>query len=369
MGDPARSQSAMDLVAPYAGRKGAIFTAMGKPEALRLLHSAFAGNTRATADFLGYASHDTVSDGWKRLGLTAMGNSAPRRGPYPRDARRAASDDAPDAMPTVDEHWFALYERICGETEIAVECDWKLPRGTEYGRLHFVGDVQLGNANCDLRRLKDFIDWLAGQPDDRWIGLGDWFEAANRLSVGQQVMPDDVTMRYACKLFAPIMDQCLVLHTGNHDKRLQIQTGARFDPCAAFAAEFGVPFAGYDGFHRIRLHSGKREQVYTGYCNHGWGAARTTGAQVTQLRRLLQSVDADYVAMGHLHDKQFTAAGTFGPDEDGIVTARHKPAVRCGAWMRHGADSYAREKGYEPGLPGAPTLYLHLDKHDVHTRQ
>jgi len=369
MGDPARSQSAMDLVAPYAGRKGAIFNAMGKPEALRLLHSAFAGNTRATADFLGYASHDTVSDGWKRLGLTAMGNSAPRRGPYPRDARRAASDDAPDAMPTVDEHWFALYERICGETEIAVECDWKLPRGTEYGRLHFVGDVQLGNANCDLRRLKDFIDWLAGQPDDRWIGLGDWFEAANRLSVGQQVMPDDVTMRYACKLFAPIMDQCLVLHTGNHDKRLQIQTGARFDPCAAFAAEFGVPFAGYDGFHRVRVHCGKREQTYTGYCHHGWGAARTTGAQVTQLRRLLQSVDADYVAMGHLHDKQFTAAGTFGPDEDGVITARHKPAVRCGSWLRHGPDSYAREKGYEPGLPGAPTLYLHLDKHDVHTRQ
>lgn len=364
-----RSTSAMDLVAPYAGRKAEIFRAMGKPEGLRLLHSAFAGNTRAASDYLGYASHDTISAGWKQLGLLAMGNCAPRRGVYPKDARRADHAPSGDQLPTIDDHWFALYESLCEEPEIAVECDWKLPRGADYGRLHFIGDVQLGNVNCDLRRIKDFVAWLAGQPDDRWIGLGDWFESANRLSVGQQVMPDDVTMRYACKLFAPIMHQCLVLHTGNHERRLQIQTGAKFDPSAAFAAEFDVPFAGYDGFHRVRVHCGKREQVYTGYCNHGWGAARTTGAQVTQLRRLLQSVDADYVAMGHLHDKQFAAAGTFGPGEDGVVTTRHKPAVRCGAWLKHGADSYAREKGYEPGLPGAPTLYLHLDKHDVHTRQ
>ena len=362
-----RSTSAMDLVAPYAGRKAEIFRAMGEHEAARLTHSAFGGHATHCAEFLGFKSNTSVWNRWTAAGLECRGRDNPRRGVYPQDARIRTRDD--DLLPHTDDLWFSLYEARCGYVEQCIECDWSLPAGAEYGRLHFIGDVQLGNPHMDLRRLKDFIDWLAGQPDDRWIGLGDWFEFANRLSVGQQVMPDDVTMRYGIKLFEPIMGQCLAMHTGNHDKRLQLQTGAKFDPCAAFAEHFGIPFAGYDGFHRLTLKSGRKKQVYTGYCHHGWGAARTPGAQVTQLRRLLQSVDADYVAMGHLHDKQYTSAGTFGPDEDGVVGTRHKPAVRCGSWLRHGPDSYAREKGYEPGLPGAPTLYLHVDKHDVHTRQ
>ena len=67
-----RSTSAMDLVAPYAGRKGAIFTAMGKPEALRLLHSAFAGNTTAAADYLGYVLSRITLPGSIYLGLIAI---------------------------------------------------------------------------------------------------------------------------------------------------------------------------------------------------------------------------------------------------------------------------------------------------------
>lgn len=369
----------------YRGTQGQIFREYDT-EGARILWQAFDGHAAKAAEFLGFRAHDAVRKWFRKAGLAAEGHRSHRPFgdttppvPVPVDARFIRPDGQPQHVPphSTDaatkplDYWRELYWQHCNRQEFAVQCKWAVPRGTETVRLHFIGDVQFGAADLDWPRLRAFLAWLQEpeQATDRWIGLGDWFEQRTRLSKGAPTtIPDDVAMQLCCEEFGPVMAQCLLMHTGNHDQRVQVQTDAAFDPAAVFAAHFKVPFAGFDGFHTLALSDGRRKQSYTGYCHHGWGAARTAGARANQLQLLADITRADYGALGHLHSKEDYAAAYFGPDEDGLIEASWKPVVRCGSWKRHVAGSYARERGYRPGVPGAATLILHLDKHDVHVR-
>jgi hypothetical protein len=215
----------------------------------------------------------------------------------------------------------------------------------------------------------DFLDWLREEDNDRFIILGDLFEMRSKLSPGgEPIMPQAVAYEVACEVFRPVMSQCLLVHTGNHDQRVQIQTDMPYDPTRDFAAEFNAPWGGKDGFHRITISSGKDTQNYTGYAHHGAGGARTKGARANQLQQALRNTTADYVALAHLHDKDSVTDVRFGPDEEGIIKQFRLSAVRCGSWLKNGPGSYGREALFPPGVPGAATLHLYTNKHDAHAR-
>jgi hypothetical protein len=362
-----------DYLDAYAGTKAQVFRDFGEDIACRDLHKRFGGNAAATADFLGFKKHTSVSKRWSVCGLQSIGTDNPRR-----DYRASAPDARVSIDPATgersgwtDDDWWDYLCKRTSTVERAVDCEWALPRGSEFGVLHFIGDTHFGNADQDLGKLLEFVEWLSSpeQKAHRWVFLGDMFEVRAKASPGgEPIMPQDVAFRMACRALAPVMGQCLVVHTGNHDQRVQIQTDMPFDPTRDFAREFGVPWAGRDGFHRLHLTCGKLEETYVGYCHHGFGGARTKGARANQLQTMLRSVRADYVAMAHLHDRDGVSDTRFGPDKDGIIEQFDLPAVRSGSWLKHGPGSYSREGGFPPGMRGAATLYPYITKHDVHRR-
>lgn len=357
-------EEAIRLLDGYAGTRCQIFADLGDSGASVTLHRAFDGNAAASASFLG-VDESTVRKRFAMYGLPRNGNVLRTSS----DARIPTHDFNGEAVGFTTDDWIGFLHKTTSVNERAVDLNWILPEGADYGRLHFVGDVHFGNRNQDFDKLCEFINWLKTQPDDRFIILGDLFEMRSKLSPGGLAsIPQDIAYEIAVKVFRPVMSQCFVVHTGNHDQRVQIQTDMPFDPTKNFAAEFGVPWAGKDGFHRITLKSGKNVQRYTGYMHHGFGGAKTKGAKVNQLSATLRNTNADYLAMAHLHDRDSVTDTRFGPDEDGIIREYNYVAVRTGSFVKHGPGSYAREGGFPIGMKGAATIHLSTNKHDVHAR-
>ena len=356
-------EDALALLHGYENTKSQIFKDLGNESGIATLHVAFYGNAAAAAAFVGL-NESSVRNRFTQAGLPCNGNQI--RKP---DARiHTVETNGMQAAWGVHD-WIDYLRRRTSVQEKAVECIWKLPKNTEYGKLHFIGDVHFGNPDQDFCKFEEFIGWLKSQENDRFIILGDLFEMRSKLSPGgEPIMPQAVAYEVACEVFRPVMSQCLVVHTGNHDQRVQIQTDMPYDPTRDFAAEFNVPWAGKDGFHRINISSGNNSQKYVGYCHHGTGASRSKGGRANQLQQALRSTTADYVALAHLHDKDSVTDVRFGPDEEGIVKQFHLSAVRCGSWLKNGPGSYGREALFSPGVPGAATLHLYTTKHDAHAR-
>jgi hypothetical protein len=343
------------LLEPYRGKRRALEDALGE-HGFRMLVDYCDQSPMAVCEFLGY---EPTTRGRVGKRMAQMGIEVHKRDP----------NDPYGEMTLQD--WENHYLRITGSVERATECEWTLPEDhdEEYGRLHFLGDLHIGNPHQDSRRLLEFIGWLAGHPEDRWILLGDLFELRAKASPGEApAIPQRIAFDLACKWLEPIMDQCLVCHTGNHDLRVARQTDMQWDPVRDFAREYGKPYGGMDGFHRLRLCKGEQEQVYVGYCHHGYGGARTAGARRNQLVQKLRDTNADYLAMAHLHDTDAGGTPVFGPDEDGIIGVWRKPVVRTGSWLKHEQGSHAREAGLPPGAIGAVTLHLYVSKHSAHAR-
>lgn len=352
-GDTMQPANLAALLEPYRGRRKAIVTAFGAAEAWRLLWAYCNGSPAAAAEFSGYGS-TTVSEAWHKHGLPIT----------PRDPNQPAEAE------WTEEDWYEFWRRQTAAPERAIPWEWRLPSGTEYGKLHFLGDLHFGNQHQDSEKLLEFVEWMAGQPDDRWILMGDLFELRTKTSKGElPLFSQDVAMSIAKRVLKPIMAQCVVCHSGNHDQRVVVKEDVSFDPVRDFANAFGVPYNGLEGFHVATVHCGRREQKYIGYCHHGFGGARTPGARQNQLIQLLSGTNADYAVIAHLHDKQAGGKAEYGPDPETLLVEQWaRPVARCGSFLKHEQGSYSRQAGMPPGIPGAATLYLHLDKHDVHGR-
>ena len=344
------------LIEPYRDRRGKLKEQLGD-SGLRMLAEYCDYSPTGMCDFLGFPknSQPNMTRELRRLGIETQKRD-------PGDPRQGLSID----------EWEEFYLGITSQVERAEPVEWKLPakHDEDFGRLHFLGDLHFGNAHQDSVKLMDFVEWLAARKHDRWILLGDLFELRTKSSKGEPpVIPQSVAGDLAVKWLEPIMKQCLLVHTGNHDLRIARQTDMDWDPVRDFARHFGVPYKGMDGFHILTITKGEdAPQQYIGYCHHGFGGARTPGARRNQLVTLLTNTNADYLAMAHLHDKDAGGKVIFGPDDEGIVGEWAKPVVRTGSWLKHSRGSFARESGIPPGAKGAVTLHVYADKHSVHAR-
>lgn len=371
--DNTQQQQAIASLGRYEGLKSRIFRELGEGSAAELLHLAFNGNASAAAEFLGFSKQDSVSLRFTRNGLSASGHDVPRRDYKATSDARKQAPDAPNLSEAqfgwTDDDWWRYFLGRTSEREWAIPVEWRVSRGTEFGVLHALGDLHFGSADQDLPKLLEMVEYIRSMTDDRWILCGDLFEVATKTGKSSPaIAPQDVCYRMAVRALQPIAAQCLVGHSGNHDMRIVRTEAMPYDPCRQLCAELNIPWGGMDGFHTVTLTDGKRAQKYTGYVHHGYGGARTKGARQKQLHDKLRDTTADYAVMAHLHDRDGTTETRFGPDETGEIGRRYRAAIRCGAFDRFGPDSYARQAGFPPGVPGAGTLHLYLSKSDVHAR-
>jgi len=347
----------------YRGKRSLIGKELGD-EGWIELHRKSHGSPTLAKEFLGYSTSgtgSTIRRHWKRLGLSNRPLGARL------DTEPLMAGEEPLSAADVRE----MYLMATSKADEAPVYEWKVLRDTEYAHLVFLGDLHYGSPEMDYRRFLRLCDWIAMNPDVRWIGMGDYWDLVTMQSPG--IHRQSLTYDQATDLIRtdtdPIMAQCIMLHRGNHDERIMRGLQIGHDPVKKWAKESSVYYGGYSGFINITVTDGRkgRTQEYIGFQHHGFGSGMTWGYVLNSMERLAAQNDCDWVAMGHRHQRasvETAKSRVVGAE----VQVYGVPLIATGSFQKHLKDSYASKKGMRPASLGAAAAHLYLDRHSVHGR-
>ena len=351
----------MDISA-YRGKKGLLHKVLGD-EGLVALHEKSLGSPTLASEFLGYGGvPGSLKRHWARLGLeNRLAGSRLNVDPLLARERLKTTSDVRE-----------MYLNVTMAADEAPMYEWEVGRDTEWAQLLFTGDWQYGSPEMDYRRFLALVGWIAEHPDVRWIGMGDYWNLVTSQSPGltyREALTYDQATDLLREDIAPIMGQCIMLHRGNHDERIMKGLQIEFDPVKRWAEECGVLYGGYSGFVNIVVGDGRKKttQHYTGFQHHGFGGGATLGAVLNAMERLATQNEADWVAMGHRHQRLAVESSKSRVVGDRVEVVGI-PLICTGSFERHLKEGYASKKGLRPSVLGAATAQLYLDRHSVHGR-
>lgn len=260
---------------------------------------------------------------------------------------------------------------------------------SEHFNLVGLGDIHLGNAGCDLKKLKEITDWIKSTPRTFWIGTGDYIDCIN--IADPRFDPYSIDPAYNIKNLSrlipqqiediltylrPIKHKCLAMVTGNHEENIRLRYN--FDVGYEISKDLKSPLLGYDGWVMLQFtrktpnQTCEKSQIttYLIYVSHGFGGARKSGAKVNRLEDVASYMDADIIILGHEHKKIIAPPIIkLTLTKEGKLCYRKQIAVMAGSFLRgytEGATSYVERKGYSPADLGIVKIMLKPDIKDIH---
>jgi hypothetical protein len=260
-----------------------------------------------------------------------------------------------------------------------VEIPYKRP---DEFHLYCFGDIHCGTKHCAEAEVDKLIARIKADPKAMWIDMGDKGEFITpgdpRWDVGaladwlrkdedEDNIPELQTEWYADK-FEPIAPKSVGLLEGNHEDA--IRTHSHVDVHKNICKRLGVDSLGYSCFVKFKFVRGDSERhEWTGFFTHGSGSAITRGSKMNRLQRMMDSFDADFYAMGHMHDVITTPKPYITVDDANKV----KEKVRWGAvtgcfftaYTQGVRASYAEKKGYPPTQIGGVVFTIIPDKNII----
>lgn len=255
--------------------------------------------------------------------------------------------------------------------------------------LWYLADIHYTNRGCMVPRLERDINAIKKDPYALWSLGGDYCDWITPKDprfdpecVDEEMKVKDLAIYGALvtaklvDLFLPIKDRCVGAGYGNHDLRYYTDHQAKFLH-DQICDHLKVPNLRYSAvtvlyFERKRGLSGLMEYIkkprpnqvnlpgqrrLVVYQHHGSGAAATAGGKINSLKRAVDSVDADLVMVGHLHEqlaKVFVRLTTnaYGTE----INAKNCVAMMTGSYLRgnpSGCTQYSEVRGYPPTTIGA----------------
>lgn len=364
-------ETALAMLEKYRGKRGKFKKDLGN-KGVAALWVLANGSPLSAIEYLGYSKQSIkhISKLFNEVGLEVR-----RREPYGYGWSRY-----PNQEKTVDDIRAQYLDATAGP-EKAYECVWYLPNTCGHASLVTVSDIHYGHKAVDYARWLKLRDWIEDNPDVRWIFLGDMFDQAITTSPGKSMQEQELSYDEAVTLalddITPIARQCVGLHCGNHDERIAKALKIDYNPVRDIAKQLNIPYLGYESYVRYVLktynpkHKSRRyttQQEYIGYHHHGVGSGQTWGSFFNAMERLEKSNAADFIVMGHRHQKAAVQKTRRRVARDNRIEVTDVPLVGAGCFLKHESRSYAAEKGYAPSVLGAATIHMYVDKHSVHAR-
>lgn len=252
-----------------------------------------------------------------------------------------------------------------------------------------LGDVHIGNINCDKAKFEEIVDWISKRPRCYWIGMGDYIEAIlpspvewrydtrsvdpyfwEKYTKDPNVSIIDEEVNYVEEKFQRISPRCLGLLEGNHERTIWQR---HHNPLVLnMAKRLKVPYLGASAFIVLKFSNGKRVTIYA---LHGDYGGRKLGGAVNRLHDISLGYEADIYMMGHCHwvhgNRGIVGYVDF---EDGKPVYREtkKCYVLTGAFLRAtkvGSESYIERKGLQPRKIGIAVIQIDPDRFDVHVSE
>ena len=245
-------------------------------------------------------------------------------------------------------------------------------------RLIPLGDVHLGNANCDTKALWKTVLDIKQDKQARWIGMGDMVESIapndKRWSAGgidvkivnlaSQDRIGDVYVEKVADILNHIADKCWAYGDGNHEDKFN----------AAYYTNLGVRildqigrpecYVGWSGITRVVFEhaSGTMRTALYVYHSHGYQAGRKDGAKVNGLDDLMGYIDGCHIYLqGHSHSRLVKTKTKLGWNPS-FTRERAQTCfgAHTGSFLRtyqEGHSAYGERAGYPP-VPIGPLEFL-----------
>lgn len=264
-------------------------------------------------------------------------------------------------------------------------------RIVKYGKLdaefslYDMADLHLGTRGCakdyirrDIERIKsdtysmffvggDYADWvMPGDPrfDPEAYSMD---IKVNDLAKIAAFLTDELV-----GLFSPVRQKCLGFLLGNHELKHMSRNSEMFvheDICKRlrvpnmrYSGWCDVYFVHEPGFRGCRItHSAVPPEDFMSrlrvLVHHGVGAANTAGGKLNKLKNLVDSVEADLIMMGHVHEQFAKSFTRLFPNEDcSKIKSKVTMGLITGSYLRiygPGYTSYGEQWGYFPTSLGA----------------
>lgn len=250
-----------------------------------------------------------------------------------------------------------------------------------------VGDVHLGNINCDLKKFKETIEYIKNKKNCYVILMGDLCDAI-LMNGDRRFDPDTISPEFKNRIgdlaFAefeamkkyllPIKEKILVSIRGGHEEVLKQKYNTDFH--GWLIKELGVEDGGYISFLVIKLNRKQKfhsENIII-LIHHGVTASRYTGAKVNFIERLSSDFVFDIVCLGHSHDLFVTSKNRISVAGKSIKEKKVY-FVSTGSFLRtytKGNVCYGERSLYPPTKTGVAKILLipkRTGRIDVHVSE
>lgn len=230
-----------------------------------------------------------------------------------------------------------------------------------------LADLHLGDPLCDIKLIKEKIDYIKDNKNVYCILNGDILNNSTKTSVGD-VYSESLTpmeqLQRAVEMFEPIKDKILCVTTGNHENRTYKTDGidlmgilcSQLNISDKYAKESALLFLKF-GFNRKK--SGKKvvQQSYVLFITHGSGGGRKEGAKANRLADMASIVDADIYIHSHTHLPLIMKEAFYRTDvQHGSFILVDKLFVNTSACLNYGGYGEAFE--FKPSSKETPHIYL-----------
>ena len=236
--------------------------------------------------------------------------------------------------------------------------------------LHILADTHIGDSNCDIKLIKDRIDYISKTENAYCILNGDLIDNATRTSIGdvysQKYKPME-QLRVAEEIFNPLQDKIIAVTPGNHELRTYRTEG--IDLSYLLSSQLGVsdrytPDSAFIFLRFGELPKRHRRILYTIYCKHGRGGGRKEGSKINRLVEMSSIIDADIYIHSHTHIPAIVKTGYFRVDnKNSSVSQISRMFVNTAAALNYGG--YGDTNEYSPSSTDTPVIYLNGTEKDM----
>lgn len=251
-----------------------------------------------------------------------------------------------------------------------------LPQNLTQIELHTFADEHIGDELCDIKRLKERIEYVKNTPNAYCVLNGDIIDNATKTSIGDtysQEMNPMEQLKKAVELFDPIKDKVLCISHGNHENRTYRKEGINLSYLIATQLGLGDRYTSASAIIFLRfgqLSNGKKETngsgdvrkvCYSIFMLHGSGGGRKEGAKAIRLADMASIADCDIYIHSHTHLPMTMRESFHRVDvRNSTVALVDKLFINTASNLRFGGYSEAAE--FKPSSMETPILYLNGKK-------
>ncbi len=236
--------------------------------------------------------------------------------------------------------------------------------------LYPLGDVHLGDKNCDVKRLREYLAYIM-KPDRYCFFVGDILNTATEggaSSIHDQVLTLSEQKDFAEELFSPLAEKGKIIAgiNGNHEQRMEKSAGD--DPMKDICKTLKVPYMGYSTSLHLTIGTKAAYRracrktpvpVYEIHVHHTVGGGDTPGGKANRVFKSAAIYPyADIYVGGHNHFEITFKTSVYAGKKNRVkATRKERLFVDAGAFLEYDG-SYAEQKQLIPGTSGCPSIML-----------